>query len=146
MERLRNWLVLITAGLVLTIGGIAVWAFYIEPPFLSYHNLPFPADLQRVKPGQVMPLTVERCSTSKNIESYTITHELRYESGDRPAIVMPATLVTVPPGCHRAINLVNLVPSVTPPGRYRIYGFAIVQGSLRSFAVPWSSQPFEVVP
>ena len=146
MQRILNYLLFATSALALACAGIVAWAMFIERPFLSYHNLPFPPELQRVKPGQVMPLTVERCSTASSIESYTVTHELRETTGKRPAIIIPATLVTVMPGCHKSTSLVNIVPGATPPGTYRIHGVAIVQGSLRSFAVPWSSQPFEVTP
>lgn len=146
MERLLNTLLPVFSILGAICGSLLVWAFFLETPFLSYQNLPFPPDLSTVRPGQVMPLTVERCSTARGIESYTVTHELRNERADLPAITMPAMLVTVQPGCHKSISLVNLVPAVTPAGVYRIHGVAIVQGSIKSFAVPWSSQPFEVAP
>lgn len=127
--------------------GLMVGALYLlwfQEPYLTYKNLPFPPTLQTVKPGQVMPLTVVRCSSASTIKSYTITHELRNEDGRSPAVIMPATLVTVAPGCAQTTSLVNLVPAATPPGRYRIVGVAIVEGALRSIPVPWSSQAFEV--
>lgn len=126
-------------------GALVVWGFYFEKPYLEYRNLPFPPTLQRVRPGQIIPLTVVRCSSADDVRSYTVTHELRNEVPGKPTVIMPAELVAITPGCHRSTSLINLVPLGTPGGAYRVHGIAIVSGALRSISVPWTSQPFEVI-
>lgn len=144
MDKLFRHLLHLAAATGLLCGVLLAWAYFVQKPYLSYTNLPFPANLQQVKPGQVMPLTVRRCSSSSTIESYTVTHSLQNLDGKSPAVIMPATLVTVEPGCAISTSLIDLVPDATPPGKYRIVGVAIIQGTLRTFPVPWWSQEFEV--
>jgi len=123
--------------------GLALW---FQPPHLTYENLPFPPHLKAIKAGEVMPLTVRRCNNSDSLQAYLVTHKLESLSNpEMVAIVMPAMPTGIKPGCETVTSLINLVPAATPPGRYRIIGAGIIQGALRSYVVPWHSEPFDVV-
>jgi hypothetical protein len=128
-----------------TVGFLAY--LWLEPPFLSYKNLPFPTKQYQVKAGQVIPLHVRRCSSAASVQAYAVTHELRSETRpEAPPYIMPAEFVTIVPGCEEGVSLINRVPDATPPDRYRVHGLAIINGPFRPRTVPWHSQPFEVVP
>jgi len=128
------------AALCVITGG---WALYIERPDLTYENLPFPAELRQVRAGQVMPLTVRRCNHSTGIKAYVITHALvNVETGAK--IIMPDALTTMQPGCETVTSTINLVPTATPPGRYYVSGAGIIEGRIRTWVVPWTSEAFEV--
>lgn len=146
MERALNCLLFIASALALVIAGLVIWGMFFERPYLTYQNLPFPPELQRVKPGQVMPLTVIRCSSASTIKSYLITHELERLDVATPNVLMKSEPTSIKPGCHQSTSLINLVPIATPPGTYRVVGVAVVDGLFHTFPVPWHSQSFEVAP
>lgn len=147
MDRVFTIMRWVTAAFVVVCSGLILWALYFEKPFLSYVNLPFPVRLAQVKAGEVIPLTVRRCNSSDVIRFYDVTHEIRSLSDpSRPPRILTSERVSIAPGCTEGVSLINMVPKNSPPGRYVVTGLGIVQGTARTFAVPWYSQPFEVVP
>lgn len=132
-------------SILIGMGLGALLMSWLAPPYLSYQNLPFPVLLERVRPGEVVPLIVARCSTASAEKTYELTRELRSMTDPRaPAIVIGATTLSVPPGCRTTLNEAHTVPSNTPPGTYRIHGVAILPGIVRTHYVPWVSRPFVV--
>lgn len=140
-----RWLT--SAPWALLVGGIAGWLAWLwfEPPWLTYTNVPFPARVIQVRAGEVVPVTVARCSTATEPRAYDVTRQL--ERQDQPAqpVLLPLARVTADPGCVTATSRLHAVPPGTPPGIYRLTGRALIEGSLHSHVVPWHSQPFEVV-
>ncbi len=115
---------------------------YFEPPYLRYEDLPWPVTLAKVRPGQVIPVRVRRCNDSKQVRAYTVTHQLVSVDSERRYVMEPR-LTTIEPGCETTTSEINVIPAGTPPGMYRVVG-AGIGDTLRSWAVPWHSQPFEV--
>ena len=120
-----------------------VFYVFLEPPFLSYGNLPFPVLTPFVNAGQAVHIVVERCSTDTKTRVYGVSHRL---VGATTTTILPATQASVEPGCNKATSAINVVPVDTPAGRYIVDGTAEVQGTIRAVTVQWQSQPFEVVP
>ena len=126
---------------------IVVWAMLFEKPFLSYENVPFPTQIAQVKAGDAIPVTVRRCSTADGPRFYDISHELRSVANpEHNVVTLKGERAKITPGCATGTSRINVIPPGTPPGMYYVTGLGIVEGTLRTFAVPWSSQPFEVVP
>jgi hypothetical protein len=145
----RTFRILLWTAAVLLVACIAILAYGLafEKPFLRYENLPFPAKLQQVKRGEVIPILVRRCSTASEDRFYDVTHELRSQSDPgAPTYLMKTERVLIRPGCHESTSMVNRVPPDTPPGTYVATGLGVVDGMLRQLTVPWHSQPFEVLP
>lgn len=134
--RLLNALCLIA---VMAIGG---YYAFLEPPFLSYGNLPFPVLTPRVKDGNVVLLDVSRCNSDTKIRIYVVAHSL---VGETMTILLPALPTSIRPGCSQSFSAINVVPLNTPPGTYHIEGYAEVQGTLRTSSIAWRSESFEVV-
>jgi hypothetical protein len=132
--------------MVVLVCGIVVWALWFERPFLSYKNLPFPTEMAVVRPGDVIPLRVARCNSSDTVRFYGITHELiSLDRLNEPSSILRHETVALSPGCEESISRLNVIPPATQPGRYMARGIGIAQGMMRTFSVPWYSQPFEVV-
>lgn len=124
---------------------MAGYLFVFEGPFLSYPALPFKA-LGPARPGESVKLLVTRCNSHDVPRDYELSHWLKDINGVAPAIVLPSVRVPLlNPGCETGISAANVVPAGTPPGRYIVGGLGIVHGTLRTFRVPWYSEPFEVV-
>lgn len=120
------------------------WLLFLEPPWLSYRNLPFEVQAPTARPGELVPLHVVRCNATDAVQTYAIARSLEnLDTGQY--FVLPESLVQIRPGCHDETSLANRVPANgVPPGRYRIIGMAEIQGTLRTMHVPWWSRPFEV--
>lgn len=132
---------------VIAMGAFLGYFFFLEPPYLTYENLPFPPHLKQVRQGEVMPLTVRRCNRSDEMKAYIVAHELQSLSvPPGKVVVMPSQLTTALPGCETVTSLINLVPAATPPGVYRVVGAALIEGHMSSHVVPWYSESFEVLP
>jgi hypothetical protein len=147
MKRLFLFLCALASLMAVLTAGVVAWALFVEQPWLSYENLPFPPVAAKVHAGDVIPLMVKRCSSAEQTRSYAITHSVQTLSGSGKPVVMPSGFVTIEPGCEPpTVSEFNRIPMSVTPGMYRIHGVAVVDGTLRTFAVPWSSQPFEVIP
>ena len=145
VARCFSWMLRLVV--VLGIGCLLFvsWGLWFEKPWLRYQNLPFPPAAEKVKAGEAVVLSVERCSDAPVTETYRTTHGIQ-SAKDQKAILLPDVVVSVDPGCHRDASKINVVPKGTAPGRYVAFGVALVPGLIRTFAVPWYSEEFEVVP
>ena len=127
-----------------SLAGMISYLAVFEGPFLSYPNLPFKA-LGPARPGESVRLLVTRCNSSSEPLDYELSHWLKKIDTADPAVILPAGRVPLNPGCETAISAANVIPVGTPPGRYVVGGMGIVRGTLRTFRVPWYSEPFCVV-
>lgn len=131
------------------LGYVVMFWFFIvyvllEKPPLRYSNLPFPVMLSPVKDGEVAKIRVSRCNDDDHTRLYLVARSLIHiPSGD--SIVMPATTVSIEPGCRTVVSSVNVVPVGTPAGKYFIKGVGEVNGLVRTHTVSWSSEAFDVV-
>lgn len=121
-----------------------VYVLFVEKPFLTYENLPFPPQLMVVKPGEPVPLKVVRCNSSRRTQDYLTTHTM-VGIENKLMIVLPDVRVTLSPGCQEGISLLNRVPDNVPAGTYQLFGTAEVRGTVRTHYVNWSSEPFYVM-
>lgn len=135
-------------GLALLLG---VWIYYqhlvdADAPWLTYQNSPFPVLESAVQMGQPVTLNVQRCSVAKNETIYNFASKLVSETDP---LAPPITLTTQPesiePGCLPVTSKKNVIPLNIPPGRYHVHGLSQIPTRYHIFAVPWDSQPFEVV-
>lgn len=125
------------------VAAVALYFAFFERPFLSYPRLPFEPTKLFVKPGEVVPLQVLRCSSSATPRAYTIARSMQLISTGRH-YVMPDILVEIKPGCHEETSLANHVPLGIPDGEYKIFGLSEVPGAWRTNYVSWQSGPFTV--
>lgn len=133
---------------VLCLMAMSATVFYFlffERPFLTYSNVPFPVTQPVIHPGDVVPLEVVRCNASNVTRTYTVSHTLESVPAGRN-VVLPASPVTLPPGCTTALSLANELPANVPPGQYRLFGIAEVRGVLMVHYVEWYSKTFTVTP
>lgn len=139
-----NGLLGLLSVLIMSAAGLYVWANHFEQPYLYYQNLPFPA-MASAKPGEAVPLSVERCNRTGITQSYNTTHALKPIKPQGSSIILPSVKVEIAPGCHRSISKINVIPPNTKPGVYSVSGIAEVRGMFRRHEVPWYSEPFEVI-
>lgn len=125
----------------------AVTAFFyvtfLEGPFLSYTQKTFIPLGGPFHPGDTVPLQVTRCNSDSRRHSYAVTHTLQSTRGGTP-ITLPEVYVQIEPGCKTAASRINILPKDLALGTYRIFGGGLVYGTVRTFDVEWSSDPFEV--
>lgn len=117
---------------------------FFEEPYLSYKNVPLPTRMDQVYPGEVIPMTVERCNTSGEMKVYKTTHTL-HEVEKNLYYVLRDETVAVPDGCTTAISNINVVPKDIPAGRYIVFGTSEIHGKLRTHFVDWYSTAFFVI-
>lgn len=138
--------------------GVLLYSLFFEAPYLSYPDLPLevmgkpgPEGFPIIHPGEVVPIFVNRCNSSGHSHTYTIARSLE-NLDSLQTIVLPESLVPIKRGCSGSPSLANRVPRELfagipfPPGRYRIVGLSSVQGTFKTFLVPWSSSEFHVAP
>ena len=125
------------------VAAVALYFAFFEPPFLSYPRLPLAPTKRFVKPGEIVPLQVLRCSSSATPRTYTIARSMQLISTGRH-YVMPDILIEIKPGCHDATSLAHHVPLGIPDGEYKILGLSEVPGAWRTNYVGWESGPFIV--
>jgi hypothetical protein len=134
----------LVAAMAATVGVIMFYLF-AEKSFLTYENIPFPPVVFSARPGDIVPLSVERCNHDKISHNYTTTHALK-NTKTQEVVLLPEMMVNITPGCTSAISLINRIPPGTPPGHYIVFGTAETRGTLRTHYVDWHSQEFEVLP
>lgn len=126
--------------------GLFIWLIFLDPPFLSYQNLPFPVEHQRVRPGDSPRPIVERCNSDSITRLYTVAHELVRVDAPAKNVILPSAQVSIAPGCDHVSSTISVVPPGTAPGRYYVSGHGEARGMIRTHIVPWRSAVFEVVP
>ena len=139
MSAFLRWLNAICLIAVICIGG---YYAFLEPPFLTYGNLPFPVLTPQVRDGNTVILDVQRCNADSKTRVYAIAHTL---VGETMTILLPTVPTSIRPGCSQSFSAINVIPPNTPPGTYHIEGYAELQGTLRAFSIAWRSASFEVV-
>jgi hypothetical protein len=117
---------------------------WFEQPFLSYTTMPIKVLKPSVTAGEVIELQVDRCNSTDKTQTYTAARTLRRLDKPQIAILLETAALTVAPGCTKAITVAHRVPALTQPGQYRIQGVSLVDGTVRTFSVPWLSEGFEV--
>jgi len=133
----------LVAGMFLTVA-ILFYFWFFEKPFLEFKNIPFPPKLAQVLPGEIVPLSIERCNNDKQPRNYLSTHSLLNVETGQP-ILLPDVKVMIEPGCTTATSLLNRVPPEAPPGKYLVFGTAEVHGTIRDFYIDWRSEEFLVI-
>ncbi len=123
-----------------------VWLAYMEPPYLTYRNVPFPVLTPEVKAGDVVLIRVERCNSTHTKRAYITGRALIPHGPGLKPIEMQSAAASIRPGCQVSNSALNIVPPGTAPGRYHIEGVAEIAGTIRTHSVLWSSASFEVVP
>ena len=133
---------LFIAGVTATV----VYLLYFEPPFLRYKGLPFTVE-GPARIGESVKLIVTRCNDSDKPQDYELSHWLeRVGSADSPTVLPTTPVPPIKPGCQTGKSAANVIPAGTPPGWYRVGGAGKAKGVLRTVAVEWYSEPFEVIP
>jgi hypothetical protein len=150
MNRLFTYKIMlfVSATLFIVCASILIYARWFEKPWLIYQNLPFPAVMLKVHPGDAVPLVIERCNSTKVIKQYSITHSLLNTDSKNLGllpVLLPSLPLSIEPGCSRYITKVHITPIDTAPGTYKFFGSASIQGLLVTHDVEWYSEEFEVV-
>lgn len=145
LQKVFITLVVILSLMVCGTMASAAYYVYFETPYLSYPELPFKVIEQPVKAGDAVKLTIKRCNSSSKTRIYTLSHVLVEEWPELGYTLLPATAVSLTPGCTTSISTVNVTLKNTKPGRYHVEGVAEITGTIRSMSVDWTSDPFEVV-
>ena len=143
LSKTRSVLLTIFTLLLMLLTATYVYSTWLERPYLSYDNLPFPA-LSKAEPGKRLAIQVGRCSSSNVTETYKTTHGIRNEVTGQ-SIVLPSVSVAIKPGCMLEISKINVVPEEAKPGFYSFYGVSQVRGLMTMHEVPWNSETFEVL-
>lgn len=120
----------------------ALYFIWFEPPVLSYNNLPFPA-LNNPKAGEAALFQVIRCNSDSKQRLYTISRRL-IGIDNSTVYILPASVVSIEPGCTTEVSAANVIPASVKSGRYTLEGYGEIAGTLRNSSVRWYSQTFEV--
>ena len=145
MQKVRNALLMILAGLVLLVACVYLYARFFEQPDLTYKPLPFPVVFNQIYPGSVAAAIATRCNTRKTILSYQTTRQFKRENSNQPAVILESVWISAEPGCQAVSTRANVVPVDTQPGFYRFSGKALVPGLFGFHEVDWNTDVFEVV-
>lgn len=57
---------------------------------------------------------------------------------------LPPVSTLVRPGCNTSISRINRIPQDLPAGKYKVFGYAEIKGTVRTFSVDWESTSFDV--
>ena len=142
--RLLNWLVGVFLILGVTIYAVNMYSSYVEKPWLSYKNLPFPIT-ETAYPGGKIEFMVVRCSSSSEVKQLVSTRTLVPEDITMRTIVFDFVFVNVAPGCSAPLKLSTNVPESTPPGFYRYVGKSKIKGLISEHEVDWNTTLLQVV-
>ena len=126
------------------VGGVYLYSAYIEGPWLSYGNMPFPVT-GKIMAGQPVVYPVIRCNSRSTPQTYRTTRNLRRMGAGQISNVLPSIDVTIEPGCNPAVIRMNVVPESTAPGFYMVHGEVPIHGLYSEHIVRWNSSIFEVI-
>lgn len=132
-----------TVALLCAIVVASYFFLFFDTPYLTYKNLPFPTLMKSVSPGGVIPVSVHRCNSEDTTKVYTTTHTLQ-NTRTMVSWILPDARVAIDPGCIVSVSMVNAIPREVPPGTYRLFGTAMVEGAFRTHHVDWYTEPFIV--
>lgn len=148
---LDRWSQVKTGFMVATLALISVliisifWAIFFETPPLVYKQQPFivASDREFFRPGEMVPLKVERCSSAKQTIVYHLTRTIKnVDTG--VGTILESTDIALDPGCKVSVSVIHVLPKSLPEGRYTINGVAAVKGLVTTHYVSFSSEPFQV--
>ena len=140
LQTIRNFLLGAMAFLIMLIGAVYVYSYYIEEPYLSYYPLPFPMVSATVYPGGVAAAIAKRCNKKSAVMSYASTRQLKRENSSQPAVILESIQISAEPGCTTVSTRANVVPDDTQPGFYRFSGVAVIQGLMIEHRVVWNTE------
>lgn len=139
-----NFIQLILAATIGLVVATTLWFGFFEPPFLVYKNLPFPVQNHTVAAGDEIHFYVMRCVHNAEEHVFMATRTI-VDAATAKRTLLPATFVTLLPGCTSSTDALVTVPTDFPPGRYYLAGVIEAQGTIRVRYVPWRSEFFTVV-
>ena len=142
MKKFNVWGPLVLCGAALL---FAIYALFFEKSYLTYPELPFPIEAEKLTGGAAIPIKIFRCSSASVEKQYLVTHTLKNIVTEK-TYALKDSKVSLSPGCSLKISMINVVPVGTPPGRYQLYGIAEPEGFIRKFPVTWYTEVFEVIP
>lgn len=143
-SRILHQLTALTMICAVIIAVMYGYSSFIEEPYLYFRNLPFPVKSE-VHVGGSVEVEIAHCNRSAKSKVYETTRSLRNEvTGQSEAI--QSNTVSIDPGCHKAINTINAIPIGANPGKYSIWGVAILDGYSMQRKVVWYTEPFDVLP
>ena len=127
----------------LTVLFVVVLAYlvFLEPPWLSYTNTPFPVLNSPVRAGTAVQMLAGRCNSARVTRTYALSRTLKCKGYE---IILPAGLVAIDPGCITVVSAVNVIPLGAPAGTCALHGYGEIRGVIRTISVAWESAPFEV--
>lgn len=144
-KRIFSALLWLTIALFIACLAFAGWAKWFKAPWLRYQNLPFPTMAETIRPGEAMPLSVERCNDTNSTQTYSTTHTLvNADTGGTE--LMPDVILSIEPGCHRTTSRINKSSLKIPPGQYYVKGDALIDGTFDIQKVRWYSEIFRILP
>lgn len=145
---------------ILLVSVLAVWLFalivgnslwtllladkFVEKPYLTYKNLPFPVLQKQVFAGEIIPILVIRCNDTEEMQNYNTTRALE-NVVTKENFLLEEQRLLIKPGCTQSESRVNKIPPTVPPGKYYIYGTAEVRGHSHFLILDWRTQEFEVI-
>lgn len=120
-----------------------VWVIY-RPASLTYKNLPFPVVEKRIyRPGEVVPILVNRCSNAPGTNIYTVTRGFNNTQNSR-VIVLDSTRAAIKYGCITTVSSMHQIPKDLPPGNYTIVGTTEIQDVFGIKVLNFESESFTV--
>lgn len=132
------------AALVAVLAGGYLYSVFLEEPYLSYGNMPFPVE-GKIIAGQPVVYPVIRCNSRPTAQTYQTTRNLERMGMGQVSAPLPSIEVSIEPGCNPAIVRMNIVPESTPAGFYMVHGKVIAKGLFFEHIVIWNSGIFEVI-
>lgn len=138
-----DWLAVLAIVLALAAAGSTL-AHAFEPQPVVYRNLPFPVLNAPVRAGDPLVMLISRCTTVSNERPYLVSRELLRVT-DRVRLPLPPTRSMARNGCEVYQAQTAALPEDIEPGVYVYRGVATVPGWFRDHAVPWETEPFEIV-
>ena len=139
--------VCVTAILSVSISLTTAYLWRFEEPFLSYVGpKPFHLVSPTVIAGQPILFEVQRCSSAKEMRSYTISRRMVSLTPGVKDIDLAPIPWFIDPGCDAAPSITH--GHVTPRearGRYYLRGWSEAPGTVRQHIVQWQTEPFDLV-
>lgn len=134
---------MLSAALVVVLGlfGYVLYQLYYPVKVLEPLNVPYPVLTPVVKVGDRLTIVSKYCKYGTF--PMTVSRQLQGETFITLAPLTP----TLPNGCHESKAASTVIPTGTPPGRYRlVYATSIQINAFRTITVAAETREFSVVP